>query len=129
MIFVEYVPTDGVSDHLALSADEAAGMVADVEHARELFDDMIILAFPGDEAAMGGCLASGRGFFHINPQGGAEPCPFSPFSEHSVRTDSLREILDSQFFDGTRHIALNAGSHVGGCVLFERDEEVRALLA
>ena len=52
-----------------------------VNYFRENMEDMIVVSFPGDEKSSGGCLAAGRGFFHINSHGGAEPCPFSPYSE------------------------------------------------
>lgn len=42
---------------------------------------MVFLSFSGDEKYVGGCLAAGRGFFHINANGEVEPCPFSPYSD------------------------------------------------
>ena len=66
-----------------------------VERFKQGFDDMIFVSFPGDEEMMGGCLASGRGFFHINANGGAEPCPFSPYSKLNLKTDSIETVLRS----------------------------------
>ena len=71
---------------------------------------------------MGGCLAAGRGFFHINPYGGAEPCPFSPYSDINLRNVSLRQALRSPLFQKIRAASVLAASHSGGCVLFEQDE-------
>lgn len=62
---------------------------------RSEYADIIYLSFPGDEKALGGCLASGRGFFHIGPDGSAEPCPFSPFSDSNVAEMGVREALKS----------------------------------
>ena len=62
---------------------------------RSEYADIIFLSFPGDEKALGGCLASGRGFFHIGPDGSAEPCPFSPFSDSNVAEMGVREALKS----------------------------------
>jgi MoaA/NifB/PqqE/SkfB family radical SAM enzyme len=53
---------------------------------------MIFISFPGDEKTSGGCLAAGRGFFHINSHGGAEPCPASPYSDINVRDSSLLDL-------------------------------------
>lgn len=52
----------------------------------------------GDEKSYGGCVAAGRGFFHINSHGGAEPCLFSPYSDINVRDTSLWEALKSKLF-------------------------------
>ena len=89
---------------------------------------MMFLSFPGDEKFMGGCLAAGRGFFHINPQGEAEACPFSPYSDRNLKEHSLLEVLRSPFFAKLREAELVGGEHTGGCALFERDDEVRKLL-
>lgn len=89
---------------------------------------MVFIAFPGDEKSSGGCLAAGRGFFHINAHGGAEPCPFSPYSDTSLKEVSLEEALDSPLF---RHLQENGNlekEHIGGCVLFEQRDLVQKLL-
>mgnify|MGYP003623612124 CR=1 FL=1 len=90
---------------------------------------MLFISFPGDEKENGGCLASGRGFFHINAAGGAEPCPFSPFSDTSVRKLGLREALRSPLFQALQQDGILAQENVGGCVLLEQEAAVRALLA
>ena len=77
---------------------------------------------------MGGCMAAGREFFHINSHGNAEPCPFSPFSDINVKTTSLREALHSPLFTSMRLTGLLQGEHEGGCVLYEKREQVEALL-
>ncbi len=85
-------------------------------------------SFPGDEKEMGGCLAAGRGFFHINAYGGAEPCPFSPFSDVNLKEISLLEALKSPLFCRLQNSGLFAEEHAGGCLLFEHREEVETLL-
>jgi MoaA/NifB/PqqE/SkfB family radical SAM enzyme len=131
VFYVEYVPAEKNSDHLALSQAELKTLQTRIDSLRadDLFDDTILLSFPGDEERMGGCLAAGRGFFHINPDGGAEPCPFSPFSELHVTQHSLAEIANSQFFASVREIgAADAAMHHGGCALFAHKDEVRDIL-
>ena len=89
---------------------------------------MVFISFPGDEKTSGGCLAAGRGFFHINSHGGAEPCPFSPYSDMNVRDTSVREALNSKLFQKLLRENVLMEEHEGGCVLFERREQVEALL-
>ena len=95
---------------------------------RSEIDDMVILSFPGDEKHSGGCLAAGRGFFHINPTGGAAPCPFSPYSDVSLKETPLREVLGSPLFRRLQASDLLQEEHTGGCVLFGKDEQVKAML-
>lgn len=60
-----------------------------------VYQKLISAIFLGDEESSGGCLAAGRGFFHINSHGGAEPCLFSLYSDINVRDTSLRQALNS----------------------------------
>ena len=85
-------------------------------------------AFPGDEKSSGGCVAAGRGFFHINAAGGAEPCPFSPFSDCNVRDTSIREALRSPLFFALNTQGLLKDEHIGGCTLYANREQVAQLL-
>ena len=74
------------------------------------------------------CMAAGRGFFHINSHGGAEPCPFSPYSNSNVRDTSLREALKSPLFRALQTEGLLKDDHVGGCTLFMNRERVEAIV-
>ncbi|WP_195269730.1 radical SAM protein [Eubacterium sp. 1001713B170207_170306_E7] len=126
--FVEYVPVEESSASLAPS--EAERMVLEQRQTalRETWPGIIFLSFPGDEKHMGGCLAAGRGFFHINAYGAAEACPFSPYSDRSLKQHTLLEVLDSPFFASLQQEALVGGEHDGGCALFQKQSQVQALL-
>ena len=128
IFFIEYVPVNEDTIDLAPGDDERELLLNELEHLRSEYDDMIFLSFPGDEKESGGCLAAGRGFFHINSHGGAEPCPASPYSDINVRDSSLLEALDSKLFKSLRDGGILLDDHEGGCVLFEHKEEVERLL-
>ena len=96
---------------------------------RQKHVQMVFVSFPGDEKTSGGCLAAGRGFFHINSHGGAEPCPFSPYSDINVRDTSVKEALKSKLFQKLQSEDLLMEEHAGGCVLFERKEQVEAIFS
>ncbi len=89
---------------------------------------MVFIAFPGDEKSSGGCVAAGRGFFHINSHGGAEPCPFSPYSDVNVRETSLRGALQSPLFRALQTQGLLQDDHIGGCTLYMNKDKVEAIL-
>jgi MoaA/NifB/PqqE/SkfB family radical SAM enzyme len=128
VFFIEYVPAAPGTEYLALNDRDRQMMDSAQENLREHFDGMIFLSFPGDEKLMGGCLAAGRGFFHINPYGGAEPCPFSPYSDISLKDHSLITALESPFFKKVRELNAQETVHKGGCALFAKEEQVKSLL-
>ena len=129
IIYVEFVPVTEEATHLAPGEKERAYMAEAVDALRNKYDDMVLLSFPGDELAMGGCMAAGREFFHINSHGGAEPCPFSPYSDINVKTTSLRDAMKSQLFDALREKHVLEEAHVGGCVLFTQRAQVEQIMA
>ena len=128
VFFVEYVPAEKGTEELVMSDEESDLLNERVKSLKTEFTDMSIFAFPGDEKYMGGCLAAGRGFFHINPFGGAEACPFSPYSKLNIRENTILEILASDFFGEIRKIGkAGAEQHIGGCTLFNHEKEILQL--
>ena len=125
VVFVEYVPVE--RPELALNDSMRNTLEKRVAALRER-GEMIIISFPGDEKASGGCLAAGRGFFHINAAGGVEPCPFSPYSDTNLQTVSLRVALQSPLFARLREEGALDQEHTGGCTLFTQAEHVRSLV-
>lgn len=128
IIYVEYVPVTEESKDLAIGDEERDYFSKELERLRREKAEMVFVAFPGDEKSSGGCIAAGRGFFHINSHGGAEPCPFSPYSDCNVRDTSLREAMQSELFRRLIDGGLLMDDHKGGCVLFEKRELVQGLV-
>lgn len=129
VIFVEYVPVTDDSKELAPGDAERDHLTGEIARLRSERPEMVYISFPGDEKSSGGCVAAGRGFFHINSSGGAEPCPFSPYSDVNVKKTSLREAMRSPLFTALRDGGVLMEDHEGGCVLYEKRELVEALLA
>ena len=129
VIYVEYVPVTEESRELAFGDEEREWFQSKLSAVREEKPEMVFISFPGDEKSSSGCLAAGRGFFHINSHGGAEPCPFSPYSDINVKETSLKEALHSRLFTFLHEQELLTADHQGGCVLFEKREQVEKLLA
>lgn len=129
IFYIEYVPTEHLSKDLALNDMMREQLSARVDELRRENSSALFISFPGDEKLSDGCLAAGRGFFHINSHGGAEPCPFSPYSDVNVIETSLHEALKSKLFFELRSGNLLLDEHEGGCVLFQKREEVEKLLS
>ena len=128
VFFIEYVPID--RDTACLAPDESDRLVIEQrqEALRKEYPGMLLLSFPGDEKHMGGCLAAGRGFFHIDSDGAAQPCPFSPYSACNVKDVGLQSALKSSFFEKIQEMNAAQTAHIGGCALFEQEEKVKELV-
>ena len=129
VIFVEFVPVTDEAKELAPGDGERDYLRREIARLRAERPEMVYISFPGDEKESGGCVAAGRGFFHINSHGGAEPCPFSPYSDVNIRGSSLREAMHSPLFTALRSGDILTDDHDGGCVLYEKRALVEALLA
>ena len=128
VFYIEFVPVTEQAQHLAPGDRERERIRLEIDRLRARHPEMVFVSFPGDEKSSGGCLAAGRGFFHINSHGGAEPCPFSPFSDINVAETSLKEAMNSGLFRALRDNGHLLEDHVGGCVLYEKRALVEQLL-
>jgi len=128
VFFIEYVPISKDTEYMAFENEERERLKEKITGLRNTYEEMIFISFPGDEKTSGGCLAAGRGFFHINSHGGAEPCPFSPYSDTNLKNVSLKDAINSPLFKKLRENNLLVEDHLGGCVLFEREAQVKQLM-
>lgn len=128
VIFVEYVPVTEESQDIALTDSEREYLQSEITKLRETHPEMVYISFPGDEKSSGGCVAAGRGFFHINSHGGAEPCPFSPYSDINVRDSSLKDAMNSRLFRKLRDEGFLLEDHKGGCILYEKREQIEHII-
>jgi MoaA/NifB/PqqE/SkfB family radical SAM enzyme len=110
LFVVEYVPAVPGTDELVLT-DEQKARLASKELFRKLPYPVVIL--PGDEEDYGGCLAAGRGFVHLSPEGALEACPFAPFSDTSAADRSLKEALESPLLAATGRAARRTDGNPG----------------
>lgn len=125
--FVEYVPVSEGTEDLVLAKEQRARL-RQFSQAAGNQHDALFIAFPGDEEKYGGCLAAGRGFIHVNAQGGVEPCPFAPYSDVSLQQYSLTEALQSNFLDSIRQNHSKLSETGSGCALWENRQWLQSLL-
>ena len=126
VIFVEYVPF--ANQDLVLHDSDRLFLEERLTELKKRAR-MFVVSFPGDEKKISGCLAAGRGFFHISASGMAEPCPFSPYSDTNVKSTSLREALQSPLFTRLRNNNTLFADHKGGCVLFDQVDYVKSIVS
>lgn len=125
--FVEYVPVKEDTSDWVLTETQRLYIPMLMSSLRNKFRSLFI-AFPGDEEALGGCLAAGRGFVHVSPEGNLEPCPFAPFSDTNLKEKSLKDALKSDFLQEIRKNHHLLTEEHGGCALWENRVFVESLL-
>ena len=54
--------------------------------------------FQNDGEFVGGCIAGGRNYFHVNSEGDVEPCVFIHYSDCNIKEKSVYECLTSPLF-------------------------------
>lgn len=63
---------------------------------------LFVADFWNDAPYVGGCIAAGRDYLHINSNGDIEPCIFAHFAVDNIKEKTLREALASPFFKAIR---------------------------
>ena len=93
-----YMPVGaGAPTDLMLDVAQRERMYHFVRRMREE-KPLFILDFQNDGEFVGGCIAGGRRYLHINAAGDVEPCVFVHYSNANIREKSLLECLQSPIF-------------------------------
>jgi MoaA/NifB/PqqE/SkfB family radical SAM enzyme len=59
---------------------------------------LFTMDFWNDGEYVGGCIAGGRSFLHINAGGDIEPCAFMHYADSNIRKDTLLEAYCKPLF-------------------------------
>ena len=85
--------------------------------------------FQNDGEYVGGCIAGGRRYFHINANGDADPCVFIHYSDSNIREKSLLDILRSPLFQLYHDGQPFNENHLRPCPMLENPDKLRELVA
>ena len=78
--------------------------------------------FQNDGEFVGGCIAGGRNYCHINPNGDVEPCVFIHYSGANIREVSLLDALKQPLFMAYRDNQPFNENHLRPCPMLENPE-------
>jgi len=82
--------------------------------------------FWNDGIFLGGCIAAGRRYLHINNKGDIEPCGFVHFAVDNIKNKGLKEALNSEFFRLLRsQQPFGNGNLLAPCMLIDNPEVLR----
>ena len=93
--------------YMPIGADAVPELMVTAEQRRFMFEQVhrfrktkpiFTMDFWNDGDAVGGCIAGGRGYCHINANGDMEPCAFIHYSDSNIRQKSLLECFRSPLF-------------------------------
>ncbi len=90
---------------------------------------IFIMDFQNDGEYVGGCIAGGRNYFHINSAGDIEPCVFIHFSDSNIRTHTLLEALQNPLFMAYYHNQPFNDNHLRPCPMLENPERLREIIS
>ena len=89
---------------------------------------IFVMDFQNDAEYVGGCIAGGRNYFHINSAGDIEPCVFIHYSDTNIRTHTLKEALKSPLFTEYYHGQPFNDNHLRPCPMLENPELLRDMV-
>lgn len=90
---------------------------------------LFTMDFQNDGEFVGGCIAGGRNYFHINANGDAEPCVFIHYSGANIRENTILECLKQPLFMAYRDGQPFNENHLRPCPMLENPEKLREMVA
>lgn len=89
---------------------------------------LFIFDFQDDGEYVGGCIAGGRNYFHINSKGDMEPCVFIHYSDSNIHTTSILDGLRNPLFMEYRKGQPFNDNHLRPCPMLENPEKLREMV-
>lgn len=129
--YFHYMPVgnDAAVDLLP-NPEQRAYMYNRVREIRSLEGGKPIFAidFQNDGEYIGGCIAGGRNYLHINPNGDVEPCVFIHYSSANIKEVTLLEALKQPLFMAYRENQPFNNNHLRPCPMLENPEYLREMV-
>ncbi|MGN1145325.1 MAG: SPASM domain-containing protein, partial [Acetatifactor sp.] len=98
--FFTYMPVGkGAVKELIATAEQREMMYHKIREYRKT-KPLFTVDFWNDGEYVGGCIAGGRKYLHINANGDIEPCAFIHYSDSNIREKTLLEAYQSPLFMG-----------------------------
>ena len=129
--YFHYMPVgNNAVPELLPTVEQRKAMIDRIRYIRssECDIEFFPMDFQNDGEYVGGCIAGGRNYFHINSNGDAEPCVFIHFSDANIHDKSIVEILQSPLF-----MAYHLGqpfnrNHLRPCPMLENPDLIKEIV-
>ena len=89
---------------------------------------LFAMDFQNDAEFVGGCIAGGRSYLHINANGDADPCVFIHYSDSNIREKSLLDVMRSPLFMAYHEGQPFNDNMLQPCPMLENPTKLRAII-
>ena len=126
--YFHYMPVgnDAVPE-LMPTPEQREFMYHQIRHFRET-KAIFGMDFQNDGEYVGGCIAGGRRYLHINANGDVDPCVFIHYSDSNIREKSLLECLRSPLFMAYHDGQPFNENHLRPCPMLENPEKLEEMV-
>ena len=126
--FFHYMPVGSGAAPQLLPTPEQRTEVYNRIRAFRKTKPIFSMDFQNDAEYVGGCIAGGRRYLHINARGDVEPCVFIHYSNVNIRNCTLLEALKSPLFMAYHDGQPFNGNMLRPCPMLENPEKLRAMV-
>ena len=129
--YFHYMPTGNAAvPELMPTKEQRKYMIDRIRYIRtqECPIEFFPMDFQNDGEYVGGCIAGGRNYFHINSEGDMEPCVFVHFSDSNIRSKTILEGLQSPLFMAYYHNQPFNDNHLRPCPMLENPQYLRMMV-
>jgi MoaA/NifB/PqqE/SkfB family radical SAM enzyme len=123
-----YIPVNGMADFSLMVTPEQRDLlrrrVIAIRNTKPLF----ALDFWNDGPYVGGCIAAGRRYFHINAKGDVEPCVYTHIAVDNIKDTTLAQALDSALFRDIRRRQPHNPNHLRPCMIIDNPQVMREVI-
>jgi MoaA/NifB/PqqE/SkfB family radical SAM enzyme len=127
--YFQYVPMGRRPDLNMMATPEQRNTLRERITALRLRKPIFIGDFWDDGPSVGGCIAGGRQYLHINANGDIEPCVFAHFAVDNIKNKTLKEALQSDFFKAIRARQPYDGNLLRPCMIIDSPHVLRELVS
>ena len=126
--YFHYMPVgNSAVPELLPTPQQREEMYKRIRHFRET-KAIFGMDFQNDGQFVGGCIAGGRRYLHINAKGDVEPCVFIHYSNVNIHDCTLLEALKSPIFQAYHDNQPFNDNHLRPCPMLENPEKLRQMV-
>ncbi len=124
--------------YMPVGNDAAPELLPTPEQRREVYHrirrlraekPLFAMDFQNDAEYVGGCIAGGNRYLHINANGDVDPCVFIHYSNANIRQTSLLDALRSPIFMAYHRGQPFNDNMLRPCPMLENPEKLRQMVA
>ena len=126
--YFHYMPVgNDAAPELLPTPEQREYMYHKVRQVR-LTKPLFAMDFQNDGEYVGGCIAGGRRYLHINANGDCDPCVFIHYSNMNIRNNTLLEVLQSPIFMAYHDGQPFNENHLRPCPMLENPEALQKMV-